>query len=199
MLSLIWAGAGWLSVTPRPADFTHARTHTQDHCEPPTVCPTSGWCLCVVGGSYLIKPSRANGLCSQVQHNSAAPIGLTFDLLEGGAKCDWSLLQPCDSFTAFVLVEQLCCQVGAVSTSVSRHPMSCRVCRSELGVLFFMVFVLLYLLSPPLVANQHSHCAQPSYTLLGVLEDCKLSVGRHHRSAMKQALQRGSKISAASL
>lgn len=54
----------------------------------------------MVGGSYLIKPSRANGLCSQVQHNSAAPIGLTFDLLEGGAKCDWSLLQPCDSFTA---------------------------------------------------------------------------------------------------
>lgn len=60
----------------------------------------------MVGGSYLIKPSRANGLCSQVQHNSAAPIGLTFDLLEGGAKCDWSLLQPCDSFTAlsFVLI-----------------------------------------------------------------------------------------------
>lgn len=126
VLSLIWAGAGWLSVTPRPADFTHARarTHTQDHCEPPTVCPTSGWCLCVVGGSYLIKPSRANGLCSQVQHNSAAPIGLTFDLLEGGAKCDWSLLQPCDSFTALT---QVLCWSSSCAARWGRCPPRCPV------------------------------------------------------------------------
>lgn len=45
-------------------------------------------------------------LTGAAQHNSAAPIGLTFDLLEGGAKCDRSLLQPCDSFTA--LTQVLC-------------------------------------------------------------------------------------------